>query len=233
MLVFLTTDCAIAPGAAAKGAVGRRADDSFNMITRRRRHLHQRHGLHPGQRHGRQPAHRPPRARITTRSAEALNAVVTRSLCRAIAKRRRGRDQAARMPRCAARADAGRRAHTSPRAVVCSSLVKAAMFGADANWGRVLCAVGYAGAEMDVEQGGRLLLAPPPGAVRVCEDGAGVDFSEEEAKKPFSAPTKSTSSSPCSDGDGRGDGLGLRPDLRLRQASTAITEPERKGAIVK
>ena len=42
------------------------------------------------------------------------------------------------------------------KAVICSSLVKAAMFGSDANWGRVLCAIGYAGADVDVNKGGRV-----------------------------------------------------------------------------
>ena len=72
------------------------------------------------------------------------------------------------------------------KSVVCSSLVKAAMFGADANWGRVLCAIGYAGVETD-PNGIDVSFSSAAGVVRVCESGAGVDFSEEEAKAVLSA----------------------------------------------
>lgn len=68
------------------------------------------------------------------------------------------------------------------KSVVCSPLLKCAMFGADANWGRVLCAVGYAPAEFDINQVA-VTLASRAGSVEVCKNGAGVAFSEEEAKK--------------------------------------------------
>ena len=68
------------------------------------------------------------------------------------------------------------------KAVICSSLVKAAMFGADANWGRVLCAIGYAGADVDVNKVD-VYFRSAAGRVPVCKNGAGVDFSEDEAKK--------------------------------------------------
>ncbi len=68
------------------------------------------------------------------------------------------------------------------KSVVCSSLLKAAMFGADANWGRVLCAVGYSGAEVDVDKVG-VSFVSNKGEVLVCKNGAGVDFSEEKAKE--------------------------------------------------
>ena len=68
------------------------------------------------------------------------------------------------------------------KSVVCSSLVKAAMFGADANWGRVLCALGYADAAFDITRV-ELSFASAAGTVLVCKDGAGVPFSEEAAKK--------------------------------------------------
>ncbi|MEA4831089.1 MAG: bifunctional glutamate N-acetyltransferase/amino-acid acetyltransferase ArgJ [Oscillospiraceae bacterium] len=71
------------------------------------------------------------------------------------------------------------------KAVICSSLVKAAMFGSDANWGRVLCALGYSGAEIDVNRVDVTFISAS-GAVKVCKDGAGVSFSEEEAKKVLS-----------------------------------------------
>ena len=68
------------------------------------------------------------------------------------------------------------------KSVICSPLFKCAMFGADANWGRVLCAVGYAPAEFDIHAVS-VTLASRAGSVLVCEHGAGVVFSEEEAKK--------------------------------------------------
>ena len=77
-------------------------------------------------------------------------------------------------------------ARTVARAVVGSSLLKAAMFGADANWGRVLCAVGYSGADVDVTKVG-VTFKSDAGEVTVCENGAGVDFSEELAAKVLAA----------------------------------------------
>lgn len=68
------------------------------------------------------------------------------------------------------------------KSVVCSPLLKCAMFGADANWGRVLCAVGYAPAEFDINQVA-VTLASRAGSVDVCRNGAGIEFSEDIAKK--------------------------------------------------
>ncbi len=68
------------------------------------------------------------------------------------------------------------------KSVICSSLMKAAMFGADANWGRVLCAIGYSGADVDVGSIG-VSFKSAKGEIQVCKDGAGVPFSEETAKK--------------------------------------------------
>ena len=67
------------------------------------------------------------------------------------------------------------------KSVACSSLTKAAIFGADANWGRVLCAIGYSGAEVDVLKVGVEFISDK-GSVTVCQNGAGVPFSEEIAK---------------------------------------------------
>ena len=72
-------------------------------------------------------------------------------------------------------------AKTVAKSVICSSLVKAAMFGADANWGRVLCAIGYSGAKVDVNQID-VFFRSAAGEIAVCKDGAGVPFSEEIAK---------------------------------------------------
>ena len=68
------------------------------------------------------------------------------------------------------------------KSVICSSLLKAAMFGADANWGRVLCAIGYSGADVDVKKVG-VSFESAKGAISVCENGAGIPFSEEKAKE--------------------------------------------------
>ncbi len=68
------------------------------------------------------------------------------------------------------------------KSVACSSLLKAAIFGADANWGRVLCAIGYSGADLDVNKVG-VSFKSKAGTIEVCRNGAGVDFSEEIAKE--------------------------------------------------
>ncbi|MBR6533788.1 MAG: bifunctional glutamate N-acetyltransferase/amino-acid acetyltransferase ArgJ [Clostridia bacterium] len=73
-------------------------------------------------------------------------------------------------------------AKTVAKSVVCSSLTKAAMFGSDANWGRVLCAIGYSGAKVDVEKID-VSFRSNKGEILVCKNGAGVDFSEEKAKE--------------------------------------------------
>ena len=73
-------------------------------------------------------------------------------------------------------------AKTVAKSVVCSSLLKAAMFGADANWGRVLCAIGYSGAEVDVSKV-EVSFKSVKGEICVCKNGAGIDFSEEKAKE--------------------------------------------------
>lgn len=67
------------------------------------------------------------------------------------------------------------------KSVICSSLLKAAMFGADANWGRVLCAIGYSGCDVDVHKVD-VSFASKAGTIDVCKNGAGIDFSEETAK---------------------------------------------------
>lgn len=68
------------------------------------------------------------------------------------------------------------------KSVICSSLLKAAMFGADANWGRVLCAVGYSGADVDVTKVD-VDFKSAKGEIAVCRNGAGIEFSEEKAKE--------------------------------------------------
>ncbi|MDD6061939.1 MAG: bifunctional ornithine acetyltransferase/N-acetylglutamate synthase [Oscillospiraceae bacterium] len=73
-------------------------------------------------------------------------------------------------------------ARTVSKSVICSSLLKAAMFGADANWGRVLCAIGYSGAPVDIHKID-VQFHSDAGSVLVCKDGMGTDFSEPLAKE--------------------------------------------------
>lgn len=79
-------------------------------------------------------------------------------------------------------ADTEETAKKVAKSVISSSLVKAALFAADANWGRILCAIGYTDAEFDIERVA-VDLASDKGVISVCRNGAGVDFSEEKAKE--------------------------------------------------
>lgn len=73
-------------------------------------------------------------------------------------------------------------AKTVAKSVVCSSLVKTAIFGADANWGRVMCAIGYSGAEVDITRVD-LAFQSKSGRIMVCQNGSGLEFREDLAKK--------------------------------------------------
>lgn len=113
---------------------------------------------------------------------KALN-TVTMALCRLIAGDGEG---ATKLLEC--KVSGGKdeaTAKTVAKSVICSSLLKAAMFGADANWGRVLCAIGYSGADVDV---GKIDVSfeSSAGRLDVCKNGAGIEFSEEKAKKVLS-----------------------------------------------
>ena len=110
---------------------------------------------------------------------KALN-TITVQLCRMIAGDGEG---ATKLLECTATgADTLEAAKISAKSVITSSLFKAAMFGADANWGRILCAIGYSGADVDVSKIG-VSFRSAKGTVTVCENGAGIPFSEEEAKE--------------------------------------------------
>lgn len=177
MLVFLTTDCAVSSGMLKK-ALSEDVKDSFNMISV--------DGdtstndmvciLANGTAGNKE---------ITAEDSDyrafaAALAEVTRFLCRAIAKDGEG---ATKLIECAVTgAPDNAAAKTAAKSVVCSSLVKAAMFGSDANWGRVLCALGYSGAVTDLSAAA-VEYVSAAGSVLVCRNGAGVDFSEEAAKK--------------------------------------------------
>ena len=73
-------------------------------------------------------------------------------------------------------------AKTIAKSIICSSLVKAAMFGADANCGRILCAIGYSGAEVDVKKID-VSYKSAKGEILVCKDGCGLAFDEDKAKE--------------------------------------------------
>ncbi len=73
------------------------------------------------------------------------------------------------------------------KAVICSSLTKAAIFGHDANWGRILCAMGYSGVQFDPEKVD-LFFESKAGKIQLIENGVALDYSEEEATKILSEP---------------------------------------------
>ena len=176
MLVFLTTDAAISAEMLQKALSGDVAG-SFNMVSidgdtsTNDMVTILANGMAGN-------------AEITCEGADftafmtALN-TVTVQLCRCIAGDGEG---ATKLLEC--RVEGAQNlstARTVAKSVICSSLLKAAMFGADANWGRVLCAIGYSGADVDVQRVD-VAFKSPKGIVEVCKDGAGVPFSEEEAK---------------------------------------------------
>ena len=177
MLVFLTTDAAISPAMLQK-ALSADVQNTFNMTSvdgdtsTNDMVSILANGL----------AGNP---KVTEEGADfdafmtALN-TVTIHLCRMIAGDGEG---ATKLLECSVTGALDvPNAKTVAKSVICSSLVKAAMFGADANWGRVLCAIGYSGAQVDVSKVG-VRFCSPAGSVYVCENGAGVPFSEDEAKK--------------------------------------------------
>ena len=116
--------------------------------------------------------------------AEALD-FACRELCRKIAGDGEG---ATKLLQCEVTGAKDRaNARIVAKSVINSSLLKAAMFGADANWGRVLCAIGYSGAEVDVTKVA-VSFVSAAGRIDVCENGAGIPFSEELAKAVLSQP---------------------------------------------
>ena len=177
MLVFVTTDCAISSDMLAK-ALSADVKDSFNMVsvdgdTSTNDMVSVLANGMAGN------------AEIVADGKDfddfcaALSAVTT-YLCRKIAADGEG---ATKLLECKVTgAKDEQTAKIVAKSVICSSLVKAAMFGADANWGRVLCAIGYAGADVDVNKVD-VAFRSAKGTIPVCENGAGIDFSEEKAKE--------------------------------------------------
>ncbi len=177
MLVFITTDVSISPEMLKK-ALGSDVQKTFNMISvdgdtsTNDMVSVMANGLAGN-------------AKISKDDAdfklfmEALN-TVTMQLCRMIAGDGEG---ATKMLECVVSGALDESmAKTVAKSVICSSLLKAAMFGADANWGRVLCAIGYSGAAVDVNKID-VSFKSAKGTIEVCKNGAGVPFSEEKAKE--------------------------------------------------
>ena len=177
MLVFLTTDCAIAPDMLQKALTGDIAN-TFNMISvDGDTSTNDMVSILANGMAGNE---------TITAEGEAFNTfmkalnTVTIALCRKIAGDGEG---ATKLLECKVTGAADlATAKTVAKSVICSSLLKAAMFGADANWGRVLCAIGYSGAVVDVNKID-VSFQSPAGRIDVCKNGAGIPFSEEVAKE--------------------------------------------------
>ena len=156
MLVFLTTDCAIAPAMLEK-ALKLDVAKTFNMVSvDGDTSTNDMVTILANGMAGNAPitAEGP----AFTAFMEALNSV-TLFLCRCIAGDGEGATKLLECRVSGAKTEAD--AKTIAKSIICSSLTKAAMFGADANWGRVLCAIGYSGAAVDVTPGGRQLRLLP------------------------------------------------------------------------
>ena len=177
MLVFITTDCAISPAMLQK-ALSHDITNTFNMLSidgdtsTNDMVTVLANGM---------AGNAPIIAEGEDFAAfmKALN-TLTISLCRTIAGDGEG---ATKLLECTVTgAKTLEAAKKSAKSVICSSLLKAAMFGADANWGRVLCAIGYSGADVDVNKVD-VSFRSAKGEIAVCKDGAGIPFSEETAKE--------------------------------------------------
>ncbi|MBE6751068.1 MAG: bifunctional ornithine acetyltransferase/N-acetylglutamate synthase [Ruminococcaceae bacterium] len=177
MLVFITTDCAISPEMLQK-ALSTDIKNTFNMVSvdgdtsTNDMVTVLANGMAGNE-------------EITSNGEDfntfmkALN-TITVHLCRMIAGDGEG---ATKLLECQVNgAKTEEIAKTVAKSVICSSLTKAAMFGADANWGRVLCAIGYSGADVDVTKIDVSFISDK-GEILVCKNGAGVEFSEEKAKE--------------------------------------------------
>lgn len=105
--------------------------------------------------------------------------VVMKKLCKMLAKDGEG---ATKLIECEVlNAKTEKIAQSVAKAVITSSLFKAAVFGADANWGRILCAIGYAEGDFDIDKVS-VRIASKTKDTLVCKNGMGVDFSEEKAQ---------------------------------------------------
>ncbi len=176
MLAFVTTDVAIAPALLQK-AVSEVVDDTFNMVsvdgdTSTNDMLSVlANGL----------AGNPVITEETPAYQDFKQALF--AVCENVSKKLAGDGEGAtKLLECTVRhAPDKTTAKKIAKSVICSSLFKAAMFGADANWGRILCAIGYTDAAFDISKIA-VDLSSKAGCIHVCENGAGVPFSEETAK---------------------------------------------------
>ena len=177
MLCFLTTDCAISPEL-LKAALLETANVSFNRISV------------DGDTSTNDSC-------IVLANGLAGNAVITekdedyeaflaamQALCTELAKKMASDGEGAKhLITCTVSGAASEEsAETIAKSVISSTLTKAAIFGADANWGRVLCAMGYSGETFDPDQVD-VRFASAAGEVAVCEKGRGLDFDEDLAKR--------------------------------------------------
>ncbi len=180
MLCFVTTDCAISPAMLDK-AIHQVTEKTFNMISvDGDTSTNDTFAILANGAAGNPEITAP--GPDYDAFAEALEAV-----CRQLSKLMAGDGEGAtKLLVC--RVDGAMdlsMARTVSKSVICSTLFKAAMFGADANWGRVLCAIGYSGAAVDVNKID-VSFRSAKGQVDVCQNGAGIPFSEEEASQVLS-----------------------------------------------
>ena len=177
MLCFLTTDCAISPEM-IKTALLETVNVSFNRISV------------DGDTSTNDSC-------IVLANGMAGNPVITekggdyaaflealQALCMTLAKKMASDGEGAKhLITCNVQGAAGEQsAETIAKSVISSTLTKAAIFGADANWGRVLCAMGYSGEEFDPDKVD-VHFASAAGDIEVCHQGRGLDFDEDLAKK--------------------------------------------------
>ena len=177
MLCFLTTDCAISPEM-IKTALLETVNVSFNRISV------------DGDTSTNDSC-------IVLANGMAGNPVITekggdyaaflealQALCMTLAKKMASDGEGAKhLITCNVQGAAGEQsAETIAKSVISSTLTKAAIFGADANWGRVLCAMGYSGEEFDPDKVD-VRFASQAGNIEVCHQGRGLDFDEDLAKK--------------------------------------------------
>jgi glutamate N-acetyltransferase/amino-acid N-acetyltransferase len=177
MLAFLTTDVAITPQMLQK-ALSADVTDSFNMISiDGDTSTNDMVAVLANGMAGNTIIDTEGKAFDTFKAALAT---VTKKLSKMIAADGEG---ATKLIECVVQGAAdNENAKIIAKSVICSSLVKSAMFGADANWGRILCAIGYSGAKVNINKV-QVSFISNKGSVTVCKDGVGVPFSEEEAKE--------------------------------------------------
>lgn len=182
MLAFITTDAVISKKALKK-ALSRDVEDTYNMISvdgdtsTNDTLLLLANGMAKNE-----------KIRCNTpeydRFAEALH-VVNETLAKKIAGD--GEGATALFEAKVTGASTKEQAKVLAKSIVCSNLTKAAVAGHDANWGRILCAMGYSGAEFDPEKAD-LYLESRAGKIQLVRDGSAVAYSEEKATQILSEP---------------------------------------------